>query len=312
MFVDRFVALAGGIGAAKLLRGLIKVVPGDCLTIIGNTGDDFEVYGLHISPDLDIVMYTLAGIVDDSKGWGIAGDTFDCLNMLGKLGFETWFKIGDMDLAVHILRTNYLKKGLTLTETTRILCEKLNMPVKLVPMTDDSVRTRINSSDLQLGFQEYFVKRQQKDEVTEVIYQGAETAIPSPGVVEAINNADRIVICPSNPMLSIAPILSIPTVKDCLRNASAYIIGVSPLVGGKTIKGPADKIMASLGLEVSAYGVAHFYSDILDHFIIDEVDKEEKSHIEALGIRCTVTNTIMKNNEGFLRLAKAVMKAGCS
>lgn len=308
----RVVALAGGVGAAKLLRGLTRVVPAANLTIIGNVGDDFEIYGLHASPDLDIVMYTLAGIVDETKGWGIAGDTFNFLEMLEKLGFETWFKVGDKDLAIHVLRTDYLRKGLTLTETTQILCKKLGMSARFVPMSDDPVRTRIFSNNSQFGFQEYFVKRQQKDEVTKVVYQGAKNAEPSPKIIEEILNAELVVICPSNPILSIAPILSILAIKDCLKKTEAYTVGVSPIIGGKTIKGPADKIMTGLGLEASAYGVADFYSNILDHFIIDEVDKDEKNRIEALGIKVTITNTIMKNNEASLRLAKTIINAKSS
>jgi LPPG:FO 2-phospho-L-lactate transferase len=308
----RVVALAGGVGAAKLLRGLVRVVPAFQLTIIGNVGDDFEIYGLHVSPDLDIVMYTLAGVVDEAKGWGIEGDTFNCLEMFEKLGFETWFRVGDKDLAIHILRTDYLRNGLTLTETTQLLCKELGISAGLVPMSDDPVTTRIFSNDSQFGFQEYFVKRQQKDEVTKVVYQGAEIARPSPKIVEEILRAELVVICPSNPILSIAPILSIPAIRDCLKKTEAFTVGVSPIIGGKTIKGPADRIMTSLGLEASAYGVANFYSNILDHFIIDEVDKDEVNRIETLGIKVTTTNTIMKNNEDSLHLAKTIINAKSS
>lgn len=309
MNLRQIVALAGGVGAARSLRGLTHLVPAEKLMIIGNVGDDFEVFGLHISPDLDIVMYTLAGIVDDSEGWGLAGDTFNCLKVLGKLGFETWFKVGDMDLAVHIARTDLLRKGLTLTEITERLCEALAVPAELIPMSDDPVRTKILSGSLQLEFQEYFVKRQQKDEVTGVVYEGAEIAKPSPSIIEAIDDAECIIICPSNPLLSIGPILSIPAIKDHLRSTKAHVVGVSPIIGGRTIKGPADRIMSSLGLEASAYGVAKFYSSFLDHFIIDDVDKHEQSRIKGLGIKVTVAQTIMKQPEDAIHLAKTVLSA---
>lgn len=307
MSLRRVVALAGGVGAAKFLRGLTYLLPPGKLVIVGNVGDDFEAFGLRISPDLDIVMYTLAGIVDDSKGWGVKGDTFNCLKILEKLGFETWFKIGDMDLAVHITRTDFLRRGLTLSETTERLCKALSVPARLVPMSDDSVRTTILSGNLKLGFQEYFVKRKQKDEVTGVVYEGAEAAKPSPSIIEAIDNAKCVVICPSNPLLSIGPILSVQAIKDHLRSSKAFVVGVSPIIGGKTIKGPADKIMSSLGLEASAYGVAKFYSSFVDHFVIDEVDKHQKSRIESLGIKVTVAPTIMKEREDAIRLARTVL-----
>jgi len=304
------VALAGGVGAAKLLRGLVQVVPPQDLVIVGNTGDDVELYGLHISPDLDIVMYNLAGIVDEAKGWGVSGDSFNCLDMLGKLGFETWFKLGDRDVAVHIIRTKLLKDGMTLSEATTKLCRMLGLKAKLLPMTNDFVRTKIASDQLTLDFQEYFVKRGTKNEVTGVLFEGAEKARPAPGIIEAVKEAERVVICPSNPILSISPILSIPMIKDALKKTKAYMIGVSPIVGGKAIKGPADRIMASMGFEVSAFGVAKFYEDFLDHFVIDKVDENQKKRIEGLGVKVTVTNTIMSKLEDSIHIAKIVMEAG--
>jgi LPPG:FO 2-phospho-L-lactate transferase len=303
------VALAGGVGAARLLRGLVRIILPENLVIIGNTGDDVELYGLHVSPDLDIVMYTLAGMVNEQKGWGISGDTFNCLEMLGKLGFETWFKLGDHDLATHIVRTRLLKDGKTLSRATEELCRMLSVKARLVPMTDDYVRTRVVSGKRILDFQEYFVKRGTEDEVTNVLFEGAEKAEPAPGVVEAIEEAERLVICPSNPILSISPILSIPKIRRALDETNAFIVGVSPIVGGKALKGPADRIMASMGLEVSAYGVAKFYRDFLDHLVIDKVDGNQKKRIEELGIKVTVTDTIMKNLEDSARLAKVIMGA---
>ncbi|MEM3789062.1 MAG: 2-phospho-L-lactate transferase [Candidatus Bathyarchaeia archaeon] len=304
------VALAGGVGAAKLLRGLIKVVPPKNLFIIGNVGDDIELYGLHISPDLDIIMYTLAGIVDEEKGWGIAGDTFNCLEMLGRLGFETWFRLGDRDLATHIIRTKMLREGMTLSQATAKLCRILGVKANLIPMSDNPVRTKIQSGSMLLEFQEYFVKRGTKDTVTGVIFEGVERAEPAPGVIQAIEEAERIIICPSNPILSIAPILAIKAIKKALGKSEAPVVGISPIIGGKALKGPADRVMASMGFEPSAYGVAKFYGKLLKHFVIDEIDKEQKSRIERLGIKVTVANTIMKSLEASVRLAKIVMEVG--
>jgi LPPG:FO 2-phospho-L-lactate transferase len=303
------VALAGGVGAARLLRGLVQIIQPEDLVIVGNTGDDVEVYGLHISPDLDIVMYTLAGIVDEAKGWGISGDTFECLKTLGKLGFETWFKLGDRDLAIHIVRTKILKEGKTLSQATAELCKMLGIKARLVPMSNNPVRTKIVSGKLIMDFQEYFVKRGTKDEVTDVVFKGAEKAKPAPGILKAIKEAEHVVICPSNPILSIAPILSISMIKDQLKNTDAYVTGVSPIVGGKTIKGPADRIMASMGLEASAYGVARYYEDYLDRLVIDKADEHHKDRLRELNVEVTTTNTIMKNLEDSIRLARVVMKA---
>lgn len=301
------VALAGGVGAARLLRGLVQVISPEDLMIVGNTGDDVELYGLHVSPDLDIIMYTLAGIVDEAKGWGVSGDTFNCLEMLGKFGFETWFKLGDKDLAIHIARTKLLRNGMTLSQATTELCRMLGVKAKLIPMSNDPVRTKVVSGQLRLEFQEYFVKRGTKDEVTDVFFEGAEKAKPAPGVIKAIKGAERVIICPSNPVLSISPILSISVIKKELRNTRAHIVGVSPIVGGKAIKGPADRVMADMGLEASAYGVAKFYEDFLDHLIIDEVDESKKKRIEELGVKVMVTDTIMRNLEDSIRLAKVVI-----
>jgi len=307
--MGKVVALAGGVGAAKLLRGLVKVVSSRDLVIIGNVGDDIELYGLHISPDLDIVMYTLAGIVDETKGWGIASDTFHCLEMLGKLGFETWFKLGDKDLAIHIIRTKMLREGYTLSQATAKLCKMLGVEAKLIPASDDPVRTKIKSGQLLLDFQEYFVKRGTMDIVTNVFFEGAERAKPAPGVVEALMEAERIIICPSNPILSIAPILSIRAIRRALETTNAPIVGVSPIVGGKALKGPADKIMVSMGYEASPYGVAKFYGSLLKHLIIDKVDSDLEQRIQKIGVKVTVANTIMKSVEDAVNLAKVAMEA---
>jgi len=307
--MGRVVALAGGVGAAKLLRGMVRVVDPEDLTIIGNVGDDVELYGLHISPDLDIIIYTLAGIVDEAKGWGIADDTFNCLEMLGRLGFETWFRLGDRDLAVHIARTKMLRDGMKLSQVTAKLCEKLGVRARLIPASDDPVRTKIQSGDLLLDFQEYFVKRGTADKVTGVLFEGAEKATPAPGVIEALREAERVIICPSNPLLSISPILSIPKIRETLMGLKAPVVGVSPIVGGKALKGPADRIMAGMGYEVSAYGVASFYGKLLKRFVIDELDREHKERIESMGIKVTVANTLMRSLEDSISLARVVLES---
>jgi len=303
------VALAGGVGAAKLLRGLVRVVPPEDLVIVGNVGDDFEFHGLHVSPDLDIVMYSLAGIVDEARGWGVADDTFTCLAMLERLGFETWFKLGDKDIAVQTVRTDLLGSGVSLSEAVAELCRLLGVKARLMPMSNDPVRTVVLSGCVRLGFQEYFVKRRATDEVTRVLFEGCDHAKPAPGVIEAINSAERVVVCPSNPILSINPILSVPGIRDALESTNGLIVGISPIVGGKAIKGPADKIMSSLGLEVSAFGVAKFYETFLDHLIIDRADADLRTRIEGLGIRASVTDTIMKDVENAVSLAAMVMNA---
>jgi LPPG:FO 2-phospho-L-lactate transferase len=229
--------------------------------------------------------------------------------MLGRLGFETWFRLGDRDLAIHIIRTKMLREGYTLSQATVQLCKMLGVEVRLIPMSNDPVRTKVQSGNLLLDFQEYFVKRGTMDTVSNVFFEGAEKAKPAPGIVEAIREAECVIICPSNPILSIAPILSISAIRKALEASKAPIAGVSPIIGGKALKGPADRIMASMGFEASAYGVAKFYGKLLKHFIIDEVDVEHKKRIENLGIKVTVANTLMKGVEDAVRLAKVLMEA---
>jgi len=303
-------ALAGGVGAARFLQGLIKIVPEKEVTVIINTGDDIQLYGLHISPDLDIIMYTLAGIVDEEKGWGIRGDTFNCLDLLQRYGYETWFKLGDGDLATHIHRTFLLTGGLSLTEATSELRRSLGLEVKLLPMTNDKFETHIRTDKGVIHFQEYLVKRGAQDKVIDVLFEGAEKAQPAPGVIDSILSADTVIVCPSNPIVSIGTILSIKGVRDGLRETRAKVVAISPIVGGAPIKGPADKLMQGLGLEVSAYSVAHLYQDFLDVFIIDNMDRTEKERIEELGLHAIVTNTIMKSPRDKVQLARTALKSG--
>jgi LPPG:FO 2-phospho-L-lactate transferase len=301
-------ALAGGVGAAKLLRGLSKIVNEE-LNIIVNTGDDIILHGLHISPDLDIITYTLAGIVDTEKGWGIKGDTFNCLDMLKRLGCEGWFNLGDRDLAVHIYRTRLLNEGLKLSEVTSKLARVLGIPahINVIPMTDDKFQTKIRTDVGIMHFQEYLVKRGCKDKVLDVIFEGAEEAKPAPKVLESILDARAVVICPSNPIVSIGTILSVKGVREALRKTKATIIGVSPIIGGAPVKGPADKLMSALGIEVSAYGVAQLYKDFIDIFLIDTVDSALKGRMESLGIKVIVRNILMKSHEDEINLAKYIL-----
>ena len=284
------------------------MIPEEDLTVIVNTGDDIELYGLHISPDIDIVMYTLAGIVDEEKGWGIKGDTFHCLEMLRKYGYKTWFNLGDKDLATHLHRTSLMTKGLKLSEAADKMRRALGLKVRILPMTDDRFETWIETDSDSMHFQEYFVKRGAKDRVLNVKFVGAETAKPAPSVVESILESRLVIISPSNPIVSIGTILSVKRVREVLRQSKARKIAISPIVAGAPIKGPADKLMRGLGLEVSAYSVAHLYMDFLDTFVLDEADEKERTRIKDLGIKVVVTDTIMKSLEDKVRLAKTVLQ----
>ncbi len=301
-------ALAGGVGAARFLTGLLKIVKEEDLSVIVNTGDDIEMFGLHISPDIDIVAYTLAGIVDEEKGWGVKGDTFQGLEMLKKLGLETWFALGDKDFATHIFRTELLKKDFTLSQATDKICHALGINVKILPMTNDKFETRIKVEEGSIHFEEYFVKRGSKEKVLGVEFAGAANAKPSPKVIDSIMDAKVVIICPSNPIVSIGTILSVEGIRDALRKTNGKVVGISPIVAGAPIKGPADKLLRGLGFEVSAFGVAKLYADFLDTFIIDNMDAVEKSRIENLGIRVKVTNTIMKTLDNKIQLAKVVLE----
>lgn len=300
-------ALAGGVGAARFLTGLVRLVEDDKLTVIVNTGDDIDLYGLHISPDIDIVMYTLAGIVNEKNGWGVRGDTFHCLKALGKYGCETWFNLGDKDLATHIQRTCLLKKGLKLSEATTELCRALGLKVKILPMTDDRFETRIVTKTASIHFQEYLVKRGARDDVLGVDFVSVEDARPAPSVIDSIVNAEEVIICPSNPIVSIGTILSVRGVREALKRTRAKKVAISPIIAGAPVKGPADRLMSGLGLEVSAFSVANLYKDFLDAFILDTADSEGKMRIERLGIKVTITNTIMKSLKDKVKLAKVVL-----
>ncbi len=300
-------ALAGGVGAARFLSGLVKIVDEKDLSVIVNTGDDMELYGLHISPDVDIVTYTLAGIVDNQKGWGIKGDTFHFLDSIKKFGYETWFNLGDRDLATHIYRTQRLKQGLTLSEVTVEITNALGVKAKIFPMSNERFETHITTKEGSIHFEEYFVKRGSIDQVLGVTFPGSDKAKPTPEVIDAIKNAEIVLICPSNPIVSIGTILGLKGVREALKQTKARKIAVSPIIAGAPVKGPADKLLRGLGLEVSAFSVANLYADFLDAFVIDFADASEKQRIEQLGLKVKVTNTIMKSLQDKVQLAKTIL-----
>lgn len=304
------VELAGGVGGAKLARGLaLALRPGD-LTVIVNTGDDFDLYGLRICPDLDTVMYTLAGIVDTGPGWGVQNDTTQTLNAIARYGREPWFKLGDQDFATHILRTERLREGVSLTDVTHELASALGVQNTLLPMTDDHVATMIDVPDGRLAFQDYFVARRQADDVLGVEFVGADHARPSAAALAAIESAELIVLGPSNPIVSVGPILAVPGFESALNLTAAPIVAVSPIVGGKALKGPADRMLATLGHEVSAVGVAALYAPIADAFVIDESDRDLEPRIRGLGLDVLVTRTVMGGDDDRRRLAEEVVSFG--
>jgi LPPG:FO 2-phospho-L-lactate transferase len=303
------VALAGGVGAARFLDGLVRVIDPARLWIVGNTADDTEMHGLHISPDLDTVAYTLAGLANPQHGWGLAGDTFHCLQALRKLGAEAWFQLGDRDFATHLYRTARLREGATLMQVTAELTAAWGLPSKLIPMTDQRVRTLVKTRGGVLDFQTYFVRRGARDSVLGVTFDGARRARPAPGLLRAIGQAAGTIICPSNPIISIGPILAVPGIRDALRKSTAPVAAISPIVGGRALKGPAARMMKSLGMRVSALGVAELYRDFVDVFILDEVDAKQAAKVEALGMRVVVTDTIMRSMAKKKALARATVGA---
>lgn len=305
----KITALAGGVGAARFLTGLARIVKPEDLTIIINTGDDINLFGLHISPDIDIVTYTLVGIVDEAKGWGIKDDTFHALTTLKTLGVDTWFNLGDRDLATHIYRTNRLRQGATLTEVTDEIRIKLGLKTCLLPMSNDHFETKIKTPQGTMHFEEYFVKHQCKLHFLAAEFDGQATAKPAPGVLDALFEADLVIVCPSNPVVSVGTILSIAGVRDALLRTKARVVAISPIVAGATIKGPADKMLNGLGVEVSAFGVAQFYADFLDAIVIDSRDAAEQTRIAKLGLAVNVTNTVMKTVDDKVALATAVLQA---
>jgi len=301
-------ALAGGVGAARLLRGLVQVAPAAEVTAVVNTGDDTVLHGLHISPDLDTVTYTLAGLNDDERGWGLAGETWTVMDHLERLGGESWFRLGDRDLATHLYRTERLAQGATLSLVTAEITGALGVGARLVPMSDDPVRTRLTLvGGPEISFQDYFVRRRHAVAVESVRFEGAASARPAPGVLHAIGAAETVVVCPSNPIVSVGPLLAVPGIADALADRRADVVAVSPIVAGAALKGPADRLLAELGHEATALGVARLYAPIVGTLVVDEADASLAAAIEACGVRCVVAPTIMHSPGAAATLASILL-----
>ena len=308
--MSRVAVLAGGVGAARFLDGLVRVVPAPDVTAIVNVGDDMEWSGLHISPDLDTVTYTLADLVNPETGWGLRGESRRTLDRLSELGGPDWFMIGDLDLATHLYRTHRLAQGDPLSEITRDFTRRLGLECAITPVTDDWLRTVVSTDAGELAFQDYFVRRRAADPVHALRFDGAETARPAPGVLDTLTAADVIVIAPSNPFLSIDPLLSVPGVREAIVSSSAPVVAISPIIGGQAVKGPAADILQSLGHDVSALGVARIYGSIADIFILDEEDQSLAPEIESeTGMRVVVMATLMTDVAAKMALASGTLQA---
>jgi LPPG:FO 2-phospho-L-lactate transferase len=305
----RVTALAGGTGAAKLLRGVAAHVAPSDLTVIGNTGDDTVVWGLHVSPDLDTVTYALAGLLDVARGWGRAGETFHARDTMAALGALTWFNLGDRDLALHLHRTEALRAGRRLSDATAEIAQRLGAGARILPMSDDPVRTRVRTPDGWLAFQEYFVRERAQPKVIDVAYDGADAAKPAPGVRDAIAGADVVVVCPSNPVTSVGPILAVPGILEALAAAPAPVVAVSPIVGAAAVTGPAAELMRARGWPVSPAGVAMAYGPWLTTLVMDVADRDGVAEVEALDVRAVVADTIMRDRGTERALAAAVLAA---
>jgi LPPG:FO 2-phospho-L-lactate transferase len=305
-------ALAGGVGAARFLRGLVRAMPAEDVVVVGNTGDDDVFHGLHVSPDLDTVTYTLAGAVG-AAGWGLAGDTFRTLEAYERYGEPTWFRLGDADLATHLYRTSRLREGATLTEVTAEITLAWEVKAKLLPMSDDRVATVIDvagqdgGKPVSMAMQEWFVRERAQPPVAAVRFEGAAAARPGPAVLDALAEADAILLCPSNPVISIGPILALPGVRDALRARRAQVVGVSPIIRGATVRGPADRLMAAAGIEVSCAGVASLYADICATLLVDESDADRVGDVEGHGVRAAVAPILMRDADGAAELARRAL-----
>ena len=305
-------ALAGGVGAARMLRGLARAVGAAEVTAVVNTGDDTVLHGLHISPDLDTVTYTLAGRNDEDRGWGLAGETWTVMAALGDLGGETWFRLGDRDLATHLYRSQRLAEGATLTAVTAELAARLGAGVRLLPMSDDPVRTTLVLAEEghRVAFQDYFVRLGHAVAVSAVAFEGADEARPAPGVLDALEEAEVVVVCPSNPVVSIGPILAVPGIAELLRRRRSTVVAVSPIVGGKALKGPADRLLAELGGDSSVVGVARRYAEVAGCLVVDDVDAGLADAVTGCGLRCVVAPTVMHGPAEAAALAEVVVAAG--
>lgn len=300
-------ALAGGVGGARLASGLEAALPDGSLSVVVNTADDFDLWGLRICPDLDTVMYTLAGIANDETGWGISNESFHSLEMLGNYGEDTWFWLGDRDIATHLLRSSRLRSGETLTSITGDLCSSLGVASEILPMCDEPVATMLDTPDGELEFQEYFVRRGQRDEVRGVEFRGVGDARPTEDVLASLRESDAIVLCPSNPVVSLGPMLAVPGMREAVLQSPAPKVAVSPIVGGRALKGPADRMLASTGHEPSAAGVARIYSGLVDALAVDHADASQTAEIESTGMRAFVTDAVMHDGPDRERLAREVL-----
>ena len=299
--------LSGGTGGAKLIEGLAAEIDAAELTIICNTADDCVFHGLHVSPDLDTIIYTLAGISDGARGWGIKEESFTVLEQLRRLGEPTWFKLGDKDIATHILRSRLFSEGFQLARIADELSARLGVAAKILPMSDERVETRVGTPDGEISFQEYFVRERWSKHVTSIRFEGVERSRPAPGVLEAIHQASAVVVCPSNPVTSIGPILAVPGIRAALTDTRATVVGLSPIIGVSAISGPAHKLMVAAGVEPTAFGVAQAYADFMDIFAIATADEHIKSRIERLGITTVLTDIVMGDRDGKRRVAREVL-----
>jgi len=299
--------LTGGVGGAKLGLGLSRIVPVDQLTFIANTGDDFELLGLRISPDVDTLIYTLAGKVNPETGWGLAGDTFRCLEAARACGLDMWFRLGDLDLGTHLWRSELLRQGRPLGEVVAALANSFGVRNRILPATEAYVPTYVRTGTDRLHLQEYFVREQCQPRVEAIEYRGAERSAPAPGVVEALRESELIVIAPSNPLISIDPILAVPGVREAIKGRRGRAVAVSPIVRGKALKGPAAKMLEELGIGASAAAVARHYEGLIDVFVIDEQDRAATPAIEQLGLKVIVTDTIMNSLEDKVRVARVCL-----
>ena len=305
-------ALAGGVGAARLLRGLIRVVDPSTLRVIANTGDDTIFHGLHVSPDIDTVVYTTSGAIDAERGWGLGGESWTTMSALQRYapyGAVNWFNLGDRDLATHLWRTGRLREGATLTEVTAELTKAWELEFELLPMSDDPVSTFVATEDGELAFQEYFVRFQHGVVVTGVRFNGIEMAKPAPAVVPTLEQAEAIVICPSNPVVSIGPILAISGIREVLERRRDRVVGVSPIVAGAALKGPADRMLSELGFEASVVGIARLYAPFCSVLVIDRADIDRVAEVEACGVRAVVTDTIMRTPELAAALSQTMLSS---
>jgi LPPG:FO 2-phospho-L-lactate transferase len=303
------VLLAGGVGGARFARALLEVVEPAALSVVGNVGDDLEVLGLHVSPDLDTVLYTLAGLADEDRGWGREGETWNALTTVERLGGEAWFRLGDLDLGLHLVRTQTLAAGEPLSAVTALLTEALGVETRLLPATDDRLRTWVETPAGVFSFQDWFVRRGHTDPVDGLRFEGAEAARPAPGVLDALRDADQILLAPSNPFVSIAPILAVRGLREALERRSVPAIAVSPLIDGRAVKGPADLMFSRLGGGTAPVDVARQYGALIDVLVFDEADADGAEDVAALGIRPVVTRTLMRDGESRRRLAEAALGA---